>query len=112
MGPDVAVCVITWNSADCIERCLDALFAQTQAPAEVVVVDNASSDDTLDRVSRFDSRILVIRNERNLGFAAAANQAYRATSAPLFGSPGFWRGAKQEGERVAIQFGGAMILIS
>jgi GT2 family glycosyltransferase len=45
----------------------------------VVVVDNASSDGTLEILSRFQGRIRVIENDRNTGFAAAQNQAIGAT---------------------------------
>ena len=44
MAARVSVTLVTFDSAEDLPRCLDALAAQTQAPAEVIVVDNASSD--------------------------------------------------------------------
>src|SRR5207253_1214300 len=73
------VSVITYNSAQYIETCLRSVFRQTHRPMDVVVVDNASSDSTLTILARFERRIRLIRNDRNLGFAAAQNQAIAAS---------------------------------
>jgi GT2 family glycosyltransferase len=71
--PLVSIVVVTWNSAAFIERCLAALRAQTYEPVEVIIIDNASTDDSVAicRRLRFD----VHRNEKNRGFSAAVNQA-------------------------------------
>lgn len=65
----VTVIVVTYNSADTIERCLASL----PEDAEVIVVDNASHDGTADFVERRFPSATVIRNERNLGFGVANN---------------------------------------
>src|SRR5882724_8596162 len=75
MPPTVSVTIVTYNSAQYIETSLQSVFRQTHRPLEVVVVDNASSDGTRAILARFESRIRVIQNDRNLGFAAAQNQA-------------------------------------
>lgn len=75
---DLAILVVTYNSALEIEACLEAALA---TGAEVLVVDNASQDDTAAKVTSLGARL--IRNTENVGFAAAVNQAVRATSAPL-----------------------------
>ncbi len=80
----VAVCVITWNSAEWIEPCLEAILAQSAMPAEVVVVDNASRDATARIVARFSDRVRLVRNADNRGFAAAANQGFRETRSDYF----------------------------
>jgi GT2 family glycosyltransferase len=77
----VAIVVVTWNSASEIGACLDALAGWPTDAVEVAVVDNASSDTTLEEVAARGVRL--IANERNAGFAAAVNQGVRATSAPL-----------------------------
>ena len=46
----VAVVVVTWNSARYIEDCLKSLFDLGEPPREIVVVDNASTDGTPERV--------------------------------------------------------------
>jgi len=64
------IVIVTWNSQDHIEECLRAAVERC---AEVVVVDNASSDATVDLVRR-RGNVRLIRNQTNRGFAAAANQ--------------------------------------
>jgi len=83
-GESVSVCVVTWNSATQIEECLGSVFSQTGPPREVVVVDNASSDGTAERVARFGARARLLRNRRNLGFSAGVNRGLRATSGAFF----------------------------
>ncbi|MGK2857590.1 MAG: glycosyltransferase [Thermoanaerobaculia bacterium] len=78
-----AIVVITWNSARYLRRCAEGVSAQSLPASEVVVVDNASTDDSVDLVSRLLPRASVIRNASNVGFAAAANQGIAATSAEL-----------------------------
>jgi rhamnopyranosyl-N-acetylglucosaminyl-diphospho-decaprenol beta-1,3/1,4-galactofuranosyltransferase len=59
----------TFNDADIIDRTLDAVQTQTRPPDAVLLVDNASTDGTLDRV--FPERVTVIRNPENLGTSGA-----------------------------------------
>lgn len=75
----VAIVIVTYNSALEIGGCLDSLAGLSGA--EVVVVDNASADDTRARVAArgFPS----IANSTNIGFAAAVNRGVRATTAPF-----------------------------
>jgi len=68
--PKVSVLVPVYNRGPVIERCIASGLAQTHANLEVVVIDNASSDDTWQVVRRLasaDRRILAFRNETNLG---------------------------------------------
>jgi N-acetylglucosaminyl-diphospho-decaprenol L-rhamnosyltransferase len=74
---DIGIVIVTYNSGDEIGACLDA--AAANGNAEVVVVDNASSDQTIAEVQRRGVRL--IRNVENRGFAAAVNQGFRALSA-------------------------------
>src|SRR5918993_5353201 len=61
MSPDISIVVCTWNRASLLGEALDTLLDQHDAPQhEVIVVDNASTDDTRDVVERravIDSRI-------------------------------------------------------
>jgi N-acetylglucosaminyl-diphospho-decaprenol L-rhamnosyltransferase len=69
------IVVVTYNSADVIEECLDA--CRRIDSAVVVVVDNASSDGTADRV-RLRQDVRLIANSTNQGFARAVNQGINA----------------------------------
>jgi GT2 family glycosyltransferase len=73
----VSVVLITWNSAPYLRRCLAGIAGQSHRDLELIVVDNASSDDSL-ALAR-DANI-IIRNQENRGFAAAANQGIAAAS--------------------------------
>ncbi len=68
--------IVTYNSADTIGACLEALARED---CEIVVVDNASQDDTVRRVEEFVAwhELRLLANDRNLGFAAAVNQGAR-----------------------------------
>ena len=55
----------TYNDADVIGQILDALLRQTRRPDAILIVDNASTDKTLDRT--FPEQVTVIRNHMNLG---------------------------------------------
>jgi GT2 family glycosyltransferase len=70
MAP-VGIIIITYNSVAEIGACLDALH---DVEADVVVIDNASRDETVDQVRRRGVRL--IANPENRGFAAAANQGF------------------------------------
>ncbi len=69
--------VITYNSASAISACIESLLSQPGW--EIIVVDNASSDDTASLVSQY-SRVRLVRNTVNRGFAAAANQGEKVAS--------------------------------
>lgn len=71
------VVVVTYNSGDVIEKCLNSC-----ADLPVVVVDNASRDQTCERVRRRPS-VILISNPTNLGFAAAVNQGVLALDTEL-----------------------------
>jgi len=67
----VSAIVVTWNSAAFLRRCLDALRQQSYPDIELIHVDNASSDDSVQLV---DGAARQIVNAEKRGFAAAVNQ--------------------------------------
>lgn len=71
--PDRRVVVVTYNSSRDIAACLSALDGE-----DVLVIDNASSDGTVEIASHIGGRVEVVRNSTNVGFGAAANQGMRA----------------------------------
>ena len=74
----VSVLITTYNSAEHLEASLESLRRQTYRPLDIVIVDNASSDNTLAILEKFRPDCHVIPNDTNVGFAAAQNQAIRA----------------------------------
>jgi GT2 family glycosyltransferase len=79
VSSSVAVVIPNWNGAALLPACLQALRAQTHADREVVVVENGSSDGSLDVLARFPE-VRVLRFGRNRGFGAATNAGIRATA--------------------------------
>src|SRR4029078_6585722 len=73
------VAIINWNSGRFLRPCIESLLA-TSTSAELLVVDNASQDTSLESIERFKNRGHFVQNSVNRGFAAAVNQAFQATS--------------------------------
>jgi GT2 family glycosyltransferase len=76
----VSIVLVTWNSARYLRRCLDGLAHQTHRDSELIVVDNASADESLSLIPP-DAKVL--RNDTNRGFSAAVNQALEVASGEL-----------------------------
>jgi len=74
---DIGIVIVTFNSAAEIGACIDAALP---SGAPVVVVDNASRDNTIAEVARRGVRL--IANSRNQGFAAAVNQGFAVLDLP------------------------------
>src|SRR3974390_740941 len=73
----VSVLLVTWNSARFLPECLASIDRQEYRDAEVIVVDNASSDATREMLRPREGLWHIVYNARNAGFAAAQNQANR-----------------------------------
>ncbi len=84
--PSVDVVVVNWNTGDYLRECLLSLAAAERSRFElgkVVVVDNASADDSLEGVTDLGLPVSIVCNAENTGFAPAANQGARAGSSDL-----------------------------
>lgn len=77
---DVAVIVVSWNVRDLLHRCLTSIFetAPSDLALHVVVVDNASSDGSVQLIRTHFPQVQLIANSDNVGFTRANNQALRA----------------------------------
>ncbi|GAC1303935.1 MAG: glycosyltransferase family 2 protein [Vulcanimicrobiaceae bacterium] len=85
----IDVVVVCWNDRGKIATALDSVFALAEVRddpnfARVVVSDNGSSDGSREYLrERYGDRVTIVANGANLGFAAACNRAFAATSSPL-----------------------------
>lgn len=77
-APFVGVVIPAWNAIDYTLACLDSLGSAGYPRLSIVLVDNGSTDDTSARVRCAYPHVIVIRNERNTGFAHACNQGLEA----------------------------------
>ena len=76
-----SIVIVTWNAKKYVAECLDSLQACINDPgAEVIVVDNASTDGTPELVRDSYPGVTLIRNEENLGFAKANNIGIRIST--------------------------------
>ena len=73
----VSVIIVSFNTRELTRKALLALCASTVLPAQVIVVDNASKDDTVGMVRAEFPDVIIIENSENVGFAKANNQAMR-----------------------------------
>jgi GT2 family glycosyltransferase len=75
-----SVVIPNWNGRKFLERCLGALRTQTAGDVEVLLVDNASTDDSVELVERDFPEVEVVRLAENVGFASAMNAGIRRAS--------------------------------
>jgi hypothetical protein len=78
--PLVSIVILTYKGKPVIQRCLDSVRKSTYRPIEVIVVDNASIDGTLEilqRISQDWDSIRIVRNQENLGYAGGNNVGLR-----------------------------------
>lgn len=73
--PVVSIVIVSWNTRDYLDACLVSIRdAPDEVTREVIVVDNASDDDTAAMVAEAHPDVTLVANDTNLGYAAANNQ--------------------------------------
>src|SRR5256885_1224806 len=74
---DLDVIIVNWNTRQLLRECLDSVFKQDgSVQFQVFVVDNASTDGSQEMVVGEFPKAHLIRNQENVGFAAANNQVF------------------------------------
>lgn len=82
--PAVAAVVVAYNGGRSLRDCVDSLIGQSVANLEIVVVDNASREGSIDDLERrHGHRIRIVRRPDNGGYARAANAGWRSAKSPL-----------------------------
>ncbi len=82
--PSLDIVVVNWNAGDYLRQCLESIsLARTDEfeVKRVVVVDNASSDGSLNTVTALNLPLTLLRNMENRGFSAACNQGALGSTA-------------------------------
>jgi len=79
INTDISIIILSYNTCDLTLQCLTALSKTTwgQVEKEIIVVDNASNDETVERIKKKFSGVKVIQNSKNIGFAAGNNIGIR-----------------------------------
>jgi len=72
---DISVIVLNWNGKKWLKNCYESLKTQTFKIFETILIDNASSDDSVEYTKENFPWIRILQNEKNLGYAEANNKA-------------------------------------
>jgi GT2 family glycosyltransferase len=82
--PEISILVVSWNTLGLTTACLESLPAAVspETSYEVVVVDNGSTDGSTEML-RDRGDVALVANDRNVGYAAAVNQAYARSTGEL-----------------------------
>lgn len=75
---DLSVMIVNYNTAAFLKRCLNSLSSQGDINLKVIVIDNASDDNSQELVRNEFPWVELVANKQNLGFARANNQALRS----------------------------------
>lgn len=73
----VTVVIVTWNAEEYIVSCIESLISQERIPDKIVIVDNNSSDSTIEKLEVFKRKVHVVSLPTNTGFAYANNFAIK-----------------------------------
>lgn len=74
----VSVVIPNWNGSDVITECIDSIKNQNLKPLEVIVVDNGSTDGSVEIIKKQFPEVKLISLEKNIGFAGAVNKGIKA----------------------------------
>ncbi len=80
MQNKISVVIVNRNGEDFLKDALDSVIEQGEIVGEIIVVDNASTDNSLEIIKEYSAR--VIKNAKNVGFAAGNNQGIKAAKYP------------------------------
>jgi len=72
---DVSIIIVSWNTRQITCNCIDSIYDQTNnLDFEIIIIDNASVDDSVVTIKRDYPEVILIENKENRGFATANNQ--------------------------------------
>ena len=74
----ISIVIVNWNSGNFLENCVQSLIRDAEG-CQILIVDNASTDSSLQFITGAQVGLAVLRNERNIGFAAANNLGWRTS---------------------------------
>lgn len=81
----ISVIVAAYNVEKYIKKCIDSLLNQTMEEIEIIVVDDASQDKTLEILKQYEKQIILLQNEENKGLSYSRNKALKKASGDYIG---------------------------
>src|SRR3989339_2018211 len=82
--PKVAAVILNWNGKNFLEKFLPSVVASTYPDLEIVVGDNASTDDSIEFLQKNYPSVRIIQNDKNFGFAGGYNRILEHLVAEYF----------------------------
>ncbi len=79
----VAVVILNWNGRELLKKFLPSVV-QYSAATEVIIADNASTDDSIDFIKQHYPQVRIVQNQRNEGFAGGYNEALKTIEADYY----------------------------
>lgn len=80
---EVSIIIVTYNSEKYIAKCLDSILKNDYTNFEIIVVDNASSDTTIEILKNYEDSLKIIKNKKNLGFGEGNNLGIKASTGSI-----------------------------
>ncbi|CAN5170478.1 glycosyltransferase family 2 protein [soil metagenome] len=77
VAPRLTVLIVSWNAWHHLVPCLESILASSYRDLEILVIDNASVDATVEQLPRHFPQVRFVQNDRNLGHTLAVNQGFR-----------------------------------
>jgi len=77
---NISIIIISYNTAHIIRDCIDSILKQQGVSYEIIVVDNASQDDSVAVLKSYGDKLQLIANSDNIGFPPANNLAFKQTN--------------------------------
>jgi len=74
-NPEISVIIANFNGAKYLKNCIESILDSSECQFEIIVVDDASTDESLSILEQFSSHILLIKNRQNLGTSISRNLA-------------------------------------
>lgn len=82
-NPLVSIIIVNWNGMRFLNNCLGSLFKVKYKNTEILLVDNASADDSVSYVKKNFPNIIILQNKKNLGYAGGHEGAFRKAKGEL-----------------------------
>ncbi len=82
----VSIVILSWNGKDLLEKCIPSVIEAAQyfkRESEIIVVDNGSTDDSLNYLKKFSGCLSVLSLEKNFGFAKGMNEGIKHAKADI-----------------------------
>ncbi len=84
MTPKVSIVILNWNGKNYLQQFLPSVLQTTYANKEIIVADNASTDDSIEFVQKNFSSVRIISLKENYGFAKGYNEALKSVQSDYY----------------------------